>query len=157
MFGQLTREQIEEVLTKQLVGRIGCHADNITYVVPTSYAYHDNTIYCHTYEGMKLNMMKQNPQVCFEVDVLENLSDWKSVIAWGKFEEITKEADRKDALQILLNRSLPFITSKTMQFGDDWPFTASTTENINGVLFKIQLKNKTGRYEMGDAVRNERH
>ena len=153
MFGQLTREQIEEVLTKQLVGRIGCHADKITYVVPTSYAYHDNTIYCHTYEGMKLNMMKQNPQVCFEVDALENLSDWKSVIAWGKFEEITKEADRKDALQILLNRSLPFTSSKTMQLGNDWPFTASTPENINGILFKILLKNKTGRYEMGDAVR----
>lgn len=156
MFGQLTPEQIEEVLTKQIIGRIGCHADNVTYVVPTSYAYYNNTIYCHTYEGMKVRMMKQNPQVCFEVDVLENLSSWKSVIAWGEFEEIIKQDNRKAAVQILLNRTLPFLSSKTMQLGKDWPFKENNPEDIDGILFKIELKNKTGRYESLDKIENDK-
>ncbi len=41
MFGELNPEEIEQLLSAQLVGRIGCHADGTTYVVPVSYGYQD--------------------------------------------------------------------------------------------------------------------
>ena len=80
--------EIEQLLQQQLVGRIGCHVDGLTYVVPVSYAYEGNYIYCHALEGMKINMMRKNPDVCFEVDNTKNLANWQSVIAWGSFEEL---------------------------------------------------------------------
>jgi len=39
MLGKLTMAEIEEVIKHQIVGRIGCHANGMTYRVPVSYAY----------------------------------------------------------------------------------------------------------------------
>ena len=39
-------------------------------------------------EGKKIEMMRKNPEVCFQVDAIADLLNWESVICWGKFEEI---------------------------------------------------------------------
>ena len=83
MFGKLNNEEIEGLIQSQLIGRIGCHADDVTYVVPISYAYDGTYLYGHTYEGMKVDMMRKNPKICFEVDSTRNLANWQSVIGWG--------------------------------------------------------------------------
>lgn len=51
MFGELTRKEIEEVLARQIVGRIGCHADGRTYIVPISYASDGEFSIVHTAAG----------------------------------------------------------------------------------------------------------
>ena len=150
MFGTLTNEEIEDLLKRQFIGRIGCHADNKTYVVPISYAYDGKYIYCHTQEGMKTKMMRQNPNICFEVDTLENMATWKSVIAWGSFEDVINEDERGKALKVLLSRVYPFISTKKMQLGEHWPFAPDNLNEIKGVVFRIELKEKTGRFEMND-------
>ena len=39
MLGKLNSIEIEEVLTHQIIGRIGCHSNDMSYVVPISYDY----------------------------------------------------------------------------------------------------------------------
>ncbi|MBS1915336.1 MAG: pyridoxamine 5'-phosphate oxidase family protein [Bacteroidetes bacterium] len=150
MFGTLNPQEIEEFLKKQFIGRIGCHADGKTYVVPISYAYDGKNIYCHTQEGMKIKMMRENPSVCFEVDTLETMATWKSVIGYGSFQEITDKEERAKALHILLSRVYPFISSKKMQLGEHWPFEPDDPNEIKGVVFKIHLSEKTGRCEINE-------
>lgn len=147
MFGQLTAEQIETLLKKQDLGRIGCHANGVTYVVPTSYAYENNCIYAHTGEGMKLQMMRQNPAVCFEVEDTRDEDNWKSVIAWGNFEEINDPGARAEALKILNHREYPLRSSQTVHLGDNWPFNEDNLGEVIGVVFCIRLQEKTGRFE----------
>ena len=96
MLGELNRAEIEQTLRTQAVGRIGCHANARTYVVPITYVYHGQAgIYFHSLDGLKIQMMRANPSVCFEVDVVYDLANWQSVIAWGRFEELTGEAAAK--------------------------------------------------------------
>ena len=95
MFGKLNSEEIDQLLNNQLVGRIGCHSDGVTYVVPISYAFDGNNIYAHSFKGLKLTIMRKNPKVCFEVDDTQDLANWKSVICWGEFEELTDEVQKK--------------------------------------------------------------
>lgn len=147
MFGKLSLEEIEQLLTHQLVGRLGCHAEGVTYVVPISYVYDGTFIYCHTYEGMKLNMMRKNPSVCFEVDNTKNLADWQSVVAWGKFEELPEGNDRTEALKKLEARALPLLSSETMHLDAQWPFISADIDRIEGIVFRIRLVEKTGRFE----------
>ena len=147
MLGKLNPEEIEEVLQSQIIGRIGCHAGGVTYVVPISYAYNGIYIYAHTHEGKKIDMMRENPKICFEVDTMENMANWKSVIAWGEFEELTDEKEREAGLQILLNRILPIITSKTVQLSPHWPFPPEDVNNIKGIVYRFKLTEKTGRFE----------
>lgn len=152
MFGELKDEAIKEMLSTQFIGRIGCHANGKTYVVPISYAFDGTYIYCHTQEGMKLNMMRENPDICFEVDAMENKTIWKSIIAWGRFEEITDMHERGNSLKILLDRAYPFIISKKMQLGAHWPFPPDDLNNIKGVVFRINVVEMTGRFEEYDSL-----
>lgn len=152
MFGDLKDDAIETVLHHQIIGHVGCHSNDTTYVVPISYAYENGCIYGHTHEGMKINMMRQNPKVCFETYSMENMGNWQSVIAWGEFEEITDEKERSAALHILLKRDLPIITSKTVQLTSEWPFVPEDLNTIKGIVFRIKLTTKTGRYERTEDV-----
>lgn len=147
MIGKLNDQQVEEMLFSHIVGRIGCNADGKTYVVPISYAYDGNCIYAHTRDGMKIRMMRQNPAVCFEVDELKDIANWKSVITWGTYEELTDLEDRKAALKALVDRMLPLVTSQTMHLGPQSPFPPKDLNTIAGIVFRIRLSTKTGRYE----------
>jgi len=147
MFGDLKPAEIESFLGEQLVGRIGCHVDGKTYVVPVSYAYDGRDILVHSLEGMKVDMMRKNPSVCFQVDDTRNLSEWKSVICWGEFEEIKDKKEMQEALHHLNNRIAPHMTSQTMHVNPEYPFTSSDVAEIEGIFFRIRLREKTGRFE----------
>ena len=88
MLGELAPIEVDELLYANVIARIGCHAFGKTYVVPITYLYDGNAIYARTLEGMKLHMMRQNPHVCFEVDSMDGMANWKSVIASGLFQEL---------------------------------------------------------------------
>jgi nitroimidazol reductase NimA-like FMN-containing flavoprotein (pyridoxamine 5'-phosphate oxidase superfamily) len=58
MLGPLDKEQIETLLNELPVGRIGCHAEGITYIVPVNYAYDGVNIYAHSAKGMKIDNLR---------------------------------------------------------------------------------------------------
>lgn len=147
MFGVLTGTEIAEVLNKNVLGRIGCSENGRTYVVPISYAFADNVVYCRTFEGMKLRMMRANPSVCFEVEDYSNMGNWRSVIAWGTFQEITRFDERAEALKHLSNRHLPVIRSETTHLAQSWPFPPDDINEIEGIVFRIKLNEMSGRFE----------
>ena len=148
MLGKLSNEEINLLLKNQLVGRIGCHSAGETYIVPISYAYDGDYIYCHTYEGKKVEMMRENNKICFEVEELQTMANWKSVIIQGLFEELNQKNDKRSAMEILLNRYLPVLSSVTTHLGNLWPFHTDDTEEIEGIVFRIRILEKTGRYEI---------
>jgi len=151
MLGNLTTPEIERLLTKEVVGRIGCTDGDAVYVVPISYAYDGEYVYCHTHEGLKVDIMRKHPLVCFEVDHLHNMANWQSVIAHGQFEELSDPALRKDALERLHGRILPLVSSETTHLSKDWPFAPADMNRIQGVTFRIRLEKKTGRFEKSPA------
>jgi uncharacterized protein len=146
MIGFLTDAQIDILLRKQIVGRLGFIADKTVHIVPISYVYDGNNIYAHTYEGEKINAMRSNPEVCFEIDDLREMANWKSVITWGSFEEIKEPQERQAALRLLLERPLPVVSSVTTHLGKNWPF-ADEIENIDGIVFRIKILRRMGKFE----------
>ena len=152
MFGALSTKETEELLKGELVGRIGCHVHETTYVVPISYIYEDDCVTAHTTEGLKVDMMRANPSVCFEVDHIETLGNWKSVIAWGTYDELKNPEDRRGAVRKLYKRIFPAVVSEKVKLSSHWPFEPDRDEEIPGVLFHIHLHTKTGRFELSDAI-----
>jgi nitroimidazol reductase NimA-like FMN-containing flavoprotein (pyridoxamine 5'-phosphate oxidase superfamily) len=149
MLGELSPQEIEELLRSEITGRIGCHADGRTYVVPVTYAYEGGTIYCHSAEGLKLRMMRKNPIVCFEVDRIRDMGNWKSVIATGRFEELSGR-DALPAMDVLIRRFVAVEHSD--QPHPSYVFRESESESprTDGreiVIFRIRLAEKTGRFE----------
>lgn len=153
MTGKLNKTEIEKVLTEEIIGRIGCHADDVTYIVPISYAYDGKCIYARSYEGLKIDLMRKNPRVCFEVDTMENMANWKSVIAWGDFKELTEARERKAGIEKLFARKISGIASKTVQLSPQWPFSSKEDlDKLEGIIICISLDEKTGRFEKSDEI-----
>ena len=148
MLRELDNNQIEALLKDQLIGRLGCHSAGITYIVPVNYVYDGTNIYCHSAKGMKIDMMRQNPEICFEVDKIKDMTDWQSVIAWGRFEEITGIAEQQKVLQQLTDRITPYIIDDSVTrehgFVDNESDIGTTVELI---MYKIIVDKKTGRFE----------
>jgi nitroimidazol reductase NimA-like FMN-containing flavoprotein (pyridoxamine 5'-phosphate oxidase superfamily) len=147
MLGELSAQEVEELLRSEITGRIGCHADGRTYVVPITYAYEKGYIYCHSAEGLKLRMMRKNPRVCFEVDRVQDIGNWKSVIATGRFEELSgREAIA--AMDVLISRfgemAAPAHPSFLIRSSDAEPARA---DGRTIVLYRFRLAEKTGRFE----------
>lgn len=147
MVGKLSDSEIDELLQTQLVGRLGCHDAGRTYVVPVSYAYNGEFLYSLTFEGLKLEMMRKNPRVCFQVDSMNDMANWKSAILWGEFEELKDPAIRRSALAILVNRTLPLISSVTTHLSPTWPFIEKDLNRIMGIVYRIRVSEKSGRFE----------
>ncbi len=148
MVSELTTSQIESVLQSQVLGRIGCFADNKIYVVPITFAYDGMYIYGHAKEGLKIKMMRKNPHVCFQVDVMENMVNWRSVIVWGKYEELIDQKSYEKGMKILIERVAPLITSHTAEAGINPPLAPHKIEKEKrAIAFRIKAEEKTGRFE----------
>jgi nitroimidazol reductase NimA-like FMN-containing flavoprotein (pyridoxamine 5'-phosphate oxidase superfamily) len=148
MLRELDDNQVEALLKDQLIGRLGCHSAGVTYIVPVNYVYDGTNIYCHSAKGMKIDMMRKNPEICFEVDKIKDMTDWQSVIAWGRFEEITGIAEQQKVLQQLTDRITPYIIDDSVTrehgFVDEESDIGTTVELI---MYKIIVSKKTGRFE----------
>lgn len=151
MIHNLTDDQIDHIVRSQMIGRIGCSAKGKVYVVPTAYAYDGNYIYAHAKEGMKINVMRKHPRVCFQLDVIENLASWRSVILWGEYEELTSRPLQLKAIKLLNDRFTPVTMSESAKPSANVPRGPEKVEKLKrAVLYRISISEKSGRYEKID-------
>jgi nitroimidazol reductase NimA-like FMN-containing flavoprotein (pyridoxamine 5'-phosphate oxidase superfamily) len=147
MLGELNEVQIENVLTANIIGRLACYADERIYIVPVTYLYVDGFLLGHTITGMKTRMLRKNPKCCFEVDSMQDMTNWQSVIAWGTFEELEGN-EAKSAMEKLINRFMPLMTSQSSQptHGLDQAHQPMPP-HLKVIVYKIRIDKKTGRFE----------
>lgn len=148
MLGTLNSRQIDQVLRSEVVGRLGCTADGKVYITPISYVYDGECIYAHSADGMRLRMLRAHPQVCFQVDHIENLANWVSVVVWGEFEELTGDAE-KEAMRLFLERMEPMLVSETAISPHRAPAGVPALD-LQGqlmVFYRIRLTERSGRFE----------
>jgi len=103
---KMTSEEIAQFLTCARVGRLGITLDNGPYVVPVGFGFADGNVFFHTCsKGLKMDGIRKNPNVCFEVD--EALSDgtmFKSVILFGTASIIDDKEKMVSYLQKLIDK-----------------------------------------------------
>ncbi|MBM3515258.1 MAG: pyridoxamine 5'-phosphate oxidase family protein [Alphaproteobacteria bacterium] len=152
MIGEMTPAEIEEFLHRENVARLGCHSDGRTYVVPITFVYEGTSLIGHSAEGRKIWMMRADRHVCVELDRFETPGRWRSVIAWGDYEELSGD-DAAAALGTLVTRFKAMITSETALPPPDHGHAhghGAASADLNrrkAVVFRIRLKEKHGRFE----------
>lgn len=109
---------IEEIFKKAKVLRLGLCENNNPYIVPLNFGYKDNHIYLHSSKkGMKIDILKKNNNVAFEVDLDHVLieshracgfsMDYESVIGFGRAFFIEDTNQKKEALDIIMAHYSP--------------------------------------------------
>lgn len=114
--------QIEQIIQHCNCIRIGMYADDEMYIVPLSFGYEkkDDTyiFYFHSAkQGRKIEMLKQNPNVAFEMDCgyelsfVEDLNEcsnaYKSIIGTGKITFLEDFDTKVHALTKLMEHYHP--------------------------------------------------
>lgn len=103
---EMTDEEMEQFLTCARVGRLGLSIKGRPHIIPLGFAYANRKIFFHTCsKGFKMQALKQNSHVCFEVDeALSDASMYKSVIAFGTAEILEDREEMIPYLQRLIDK-----------------------------------------------------
>ena len=139
-----SKEEIESVIQKALVCRLGMVDENGPYIVPLSFGYRENSLYFHcAKEGRKLDILKKNRRVCFEIDTdheiveSEKACKWgmkyKSVIGFGNVLFIEDMESKKTALGIIMHH----------YSGRSFEFEEKEVKRV--VIFKVEIESMTGK------------
>jgi uncharacterized protein len=136
MISRLSEEESYTLLRGQRIARLGCVAGGEPYVVPINYVFDERSVLSHSLPGRKLTAMREHPRVCVQVDDIKDMYNWMSVIAYGRYEEITEHTERASALNCLLTL-FPQLTPVESRIAED---AASPPL----VVFRIRVDSITG-------------
>lgn len=109
------RADIEAIIRKARVCRLGLAAGGQPYVVPMCFGYRQKVLYLHgAHEGRKMEIIRQNPRVCFEFDLgvaiikASSSCGWgmryQSVIGFGRAEVLVDEEEKRQGLEIIFGQ-----------------------------------------------------
>ncbi len=136
MFVRLSEDESRSVLRAARVVRLGCIVDGGPYIVPINYYFEEGCAHSHSLPGLKISALRENPRACVQVDDIESDVRWRSVLAFGNYEEITNPSERKNILGKLLNR-FPMLTPvETAIARDAGPPPV--------IVFRIRIERVTG-------------
>lgn len=136
MIKTLNNEAARSLFQLARVARLGCVVNGEPYVVPVNCHLDGDFLYSHSLPGLKISALRENPNACVQVDDIETDLRWRSAIAFGKYEEITRPAERADVLNKLLHR-FPLLTPVESSIAVD----GSMAEVI---VFRIKIERLTG-------------
>jgi uncharacterized protein len=110
-------EDIESIISLADVCRVAFADGNDPYIVTLNFGYSggkEKKIYFHcASEGKKLEMIRKNNYVCFEMDIDHNLHtgknacdcgmSFRSVIGWGRIWIISDDDEKKSGLDLIMS------------------------------------------------------
>ena len=135
-FRDLASDEAMAVLARNGFGRLAFSFHDRVDVQPIQYVYEDGWLYGRTREGRKLESLRHNQWVAFEVDEVDGPFDWRSVVVRGAFYGLSPEgaghAAWEHALSLLREQSPTVLTA-------DDPVA------FRNVLFRIAVHDVTGR------------
>lgn len=140
--------EIEDILSTAMVGRLGTCANGIPYITPVNFTYDSEVsrIFLHcANEGRKLENIRVNQNVCFEVEEVTNVLvkqpacassvAYRSVILFGRIKILTDLHAKNEALQKLAGKYAPQ--------NPKVPFTEAMLNKTN--VLEIEIKEMTAK------------
>lgn len=135
---------IEVIIRKAQVCRLALSENGLPYIVPLCFGYKDNNLYFHTArEGKKLEILRQNNNVCFEIDTDHELvkgkkacdcsMKYRSVIGFGKAELIEDIDLKRRAFDIIMQNYLE----------DSFEYPEESIKNT--IIIRVEIESMTGK------------
>ncbi|MGB8427521.1 MAG: pyridoxamine 5'-phosphate oxidase family protein [Desulfobacterales bacterium] len=140
----IDRGEVESIIEESLVCRLAMAGEAGPYIVPLSFGFRDNTLYFHSAaEGRKIDMLRENPRVCFEFDgdtavrtgvkACDFSMQYKSVIGFGTTVFIDSAAAKREALDIIMGHYA------------DGAFDYADARVDKIAVFKVEIDTMTGK------------
>ena len=154
---EMSKDECLDILKHLRFVRLACAHENQPYVIPLYLVYPgslggENRLYGFTTLGQKVKWMRVNPLVCVEWDEVASYNRWKSIIAFGRYEELR---DTPEYQQELLH------IQRLLQGQANWwqpgsavrtAVTEGATDSFIPIYYRIRIDRITGYRATPDAV-----
>ncbi len=84
-FRDLDPTECTAILARHRVGRMAFSRQDRVDIEPIHYVFDDGWLYGRTQPGTKLEVLTHHRWIAFEVDEIDDLFDWRSVVVKGGF------------------------------------------------------------------------
>jgi uncharacterized protein len=139
------RTAIGAIMEEALVCRIALSDDGMPYIVPMSFGLGENCLYLHcATEGRKLDILRRNDRVCFEMDRLREFSRGEEPCGWGAYYEsvigfgraviLLPPAEKRAALDRIMEHC-----------GAEGPFSYPDETLARTTVIRIDIESVTGK------------
>jgi nitroimidazol reductase NimA-like FMN-containing flavoprotein (pyridoxamine 5'-phosphate oxidase superfamily) len=137
---------IRAVMEEALVCRIGLSDDGMPYVVPMNFGLGEGCLYLHcATEGRKLDILRRNNRVCFEMDLLREISRapqpcgwgarYESIIGFGRAVFMDDPAEKQAALGRIMEH-----------YGAKGPFSYPDETLARTAVIRIDIESVSGKH-----------
>ena len=139
------RADLESIIMRSQVCRLALSEGDQPYLVPLCFGYKDNALYFHSArEGRKVDILRRNNKVCFELDIdhelvkAEKACEWgmkyRSVIGFGKAFFLDEPQSKRTALDIIMEH-----------YSGKGPFSYAEKGFEKSLIIKIEIEFMTGK------------
>ncbi len=136
---------IRAIMEEARVCRIGLSEGGIPYVVPMNFGLGENCLYLHcATEGRKLDIIRKNDRVCFEMDLLREIKQetapcgwgarYESVIGFGRAVIVEAPAEKRAALDRIMGH-----------YGAEGLFSYPDEMLARTAVIRIKIESVTGK------------
>jgi hypothetical protein len=139
----LRRDEAQEILARNQVGRIAFSFHDRVDIEPIHYAYEAPWIYGRTGAGARLLTLSHNQWCAFETDEVHGMFDWQSVVVKGPFSSRNSPTASwdYDCAVAALRRLLPST------------FTAEDPTPHRDIVFGVHATEISGRCSVSNGLR----
>jgi nitroimidazol reductase NimA-like FMN-containing flavoprotein (pyridoxamine 5'-phosphate oxidase superfamily) len=138
------KKAIEDIILRSVVCKLAMCDKNMPYIVPLCFGFKNNTLYFHSApKGKKIEILKKNPDVCFEFEILTQViksakackwgMKYRSVIGFGKASFIDDNDLKRQAFDIIMS-----------QYADG-SFIYEDALLTSAVIIKVDIHSMTGK------------
>jgi len=143
--GEITGiDEIERIIGKAICCRIGLVDNGEPYIVAVCFGYERNALYFHgALEGRKVELIKKNNKVCFEIDTdvevvkTEDPCSWtmkyRSVIGVGRAYVLKSYEEKTHGLRLIMKQYSE----------DEFSFPKSKLDSV--LVVRVNIESITGK------------
>lgn len=148
-FETLTHNECEAVLARNNVGRLAFSFHDRVDIEPIHYVFADGWLYGRTSQGSTLATLRHSHWVAFEVDEIEAVFQWRSVVVHGAFYPLSPDGPALEATA--WERAIDLLRQLVPE-----TWTSADPVAFRTVVFRIHIDAMTGRAATVSAKRGDR-
>jgi nitroimidazol reductase NimA-like FMN-containing flavoprotein (pyridoxamine 5'-phosphate oxidase superfamily) len=137
------REDLDGIINRAQVCRLGLCDGGTPYIVPMSFGYDSGRLYFHgATEGRKIEVLRKNPRVCFELEVDAEVvrgdspcnfsMRYRCVMGEGTASLVEDPAEKKRGLEVIMQ-----------QYGDEGTLPEGGLDKI--AVIRVDIETMTGK------------
>ena len=136
---------IRAIMEEALVCRIGLCDDGTPYVVPMNFGLGEDCLFLHcAAEGRKLDILRRNDRVCFEMDFLREIRQGPASCGWGARYESVIDLAGRSSLRIPAEKR--FALDRIMDhYRAQGPYAYPDDTLAKTTIIRIEIESLTGK------------